>query len=275
MGFCLKILCEFGLSSFGVRAFICFSGGCSPVWSRSFLTPRHEFCFPLLWVLSSVWSRCSGPLRRFCFSALSFGEAGLLGFQAHVVFFPCCGSPHFVKPVFLGLWTNLFFAVHSLGRIAVFDSWGPVCVDAASGLWKFCTNIAVSIVGRLSCRLSFTSFFTFSLYLSLITLQPPDFGHFVFAYVTLCLFFWLLFASSPCCPSDVPSFLHGLRVRPLAWPWRPGSHPDCHHVLPRKWPSLNPGCDWLSHGSCIFWSRVKQTSARYEMRSQTGGVDGK
>ena len=51
-----------------------------------------------------------------------FGEAGLLGFQAHVVFFPCCGSPHFVKPVFLGLWTNLFLAVHSFGKIVVSDS---------------------------------------------------------------------------------------------------------------------------------------------------------
>jgi len=187
MGFCLKILCEFGLSSFGVRAFICFLVGallggvvalwpwgryvwlCSPVWSRFFLTPRHEFCLPLLWVLSSVWSRCCGPLRQVCFAVhflvksvlltsrheinfavlFSFGEAGVLGLQARVVFFPWCGRPHFVGPVFLGLWTNLFLAVHSFGKIVVSDSWGPVGVDAAVGLWKFYTNFAVSIVGRL------------------------------------------------------------------------------------------------------------------------------
>jgi len=53
-------------------------------------------------------------------------------------------------------------------------------------------------------------------------------------YIML-IFFYLL-ASSSCSSSDVLSSLHGLRVRPLAWPWRPGCHPDCHHVLPRKWP---------------------------------------
>ena len=46
----------------------------------------------------------------------------------------------------------------------------------------------------------------------------------MFVPVTLCLFFCVfLFASSSRSPSDVPSFLRGPRVRPVAWPWRPGS----------------------------------------------------
>ena len=141
----------------------------------------------------------------------SFGEAGLLGLQARVVFFPWCGRPHFVGPVFLGLWTNLFLAVHSFGKIVVSDSWGPVGVDAAVGLWKFYTNFAVSIVGRLLCRLSFTSFFT--LLLEFVSDLSSTSGLWAFCVCTgyVMFVFWLLFASSPCCPSDVPSFLHGLR----------------------------------------------------------------
>ena len=114
-------------------------------------------------------------------------------------------------------------------------------------------------------------FSLFSLNLSLISPQPLDSGHFVFVPVTLCLFFWLLFASSPCCPSDVPSFLHGRRVRPLAWPCvqvrirtattsYQGSGPALTHVVIGYFMVLVYSGQWL-----------KWTSVRCEMRIQTGG----
>ena len=66
-------------------------------------------------------------------------------------------------------------------------------------------------------------FSLFSLSLSLIALQPLDFGHFDVCAGYFMYVFVFLFASSSRSPSDVPSFLRGPRVRPVAWPWRPGS----------------------------------------------------
>ena len=66
-------------------------------------------------------------------------------------------------------------------------------------------------------------FSLFSLLLPLIALQPLDFGH-----PDVCAGYFILFL---CVPPYIifslslrrPILLRGLRVGPVAWPWRPGS----------------------------------------------------
>ena len=88
MGFCLKILCEFGLSSFGVRDFICFSGGCSLVWSRSFWPRGTSLIFAVALSFGEV-DLCDHEACEFIFySALLVEESILWTLWHEFIWFP-------------------------------------------------------------------------------------------------------------------------------------------------------------------------------------------
>ena len=106
-------------------------------------------------------------------------------------------------------------------------------------------------------------FSLFSLLLPPIALQPLDFGRLgVCAGYFMFVFCVFLLASSSRSPSDVPSFLRGPRVRPVAWPWRPGSSSG----LPPRPYVAEP----LTNGLEIV---EVMTSYLYFSKGQKGGVN--
>ena len=138
MGFCLAIFVWIWPFVLRCPSFHLLFGGCSPVWSRSFLTPRHEFCLPLLWVLSSVWSRCSGPLRQVCFAVHFLVKSVLLTSRHEINFCSAlffwwsrCFGPSGTSCFLPLMWASSFCGAGVFGPLDEFISCGAL-------LWKNC-----------------------------------------------------------------------------------------------------------------------------------------